>query len=75
LHEWGYRFNHSGKIQDLTTTQQRIIRLAESAEAYVQQEQMQRAQNGSNTKTDLENRSSKRKRIQRAKQGKDPNGI
>jgi len=45
-----------------------MIGLAERAEAYVQQEQQQMAQRGGNTKTGLENRQSKRERINEAKQ-------
>lgn len=43
------------------------IRLAEHAEAYVKQEQRNR-QRGNRTETGLENRASKRERIQAAKQ-------
>lgn len=43
------------------------IRLAEHAEAFVKQEQRAR-QKGDRTETGLENRQSKRKRIQEAKQ-------
>jgi len=65
MHEWGYRYNESGRIQDLTRQQRELIRLGEITEQYIQQQQRQ-AHSGT-TKTNLENRESKRKRIQAAK--------
>lgn len=57
-------------MDKLTTSDLDDIILAEHAEAYIQQEQ--RNQQQSDTKTNLENRQSKRKRIEQAKQQHDP---
>jgi hypothetical protein len=65
MHEWGYRYNESGRIQDLTRQQRELIRLGEITEQYIQQQQRQ--EHSGTTKTNLENRESKRKRIQAAK--------
>lgn len=65
-HEWGYQFNESGTIEGLTTRQKQMIQLAERAEAYVQRQQSKQNQPGS-TRSGLENRQSKRERIEAAK--------
>ncbi len=65
-HEWGYRFNESGRIQDLTRSQRQVIHLAEQAENYLKQQQQRAAQRGGKTQTGLENRASKQNRINNA---------
>ncbi len=64
-HEWGYQFNESGRIEDLTSRQKRMIALAERAEAYVKDQQSNQQPGG--TRSGLENRQSKRERIEAAK--------
>lgn len=49
-HEWGYRFP-ADDISELTTRQQRLIQVAEAAESYIQQIQMDRSETGSSTRT------------------------
>jgi len=61
--EWGIK---PWEVDKLTTSDLDDIILAEHAEAYIQQEQ--RNQQQADTKTNLENRQSKRKRIEQAKQ-------
>lgn len=65
LHEWGYSFNQSGRIQDLTSHQERMIVLAEMAENYIQEQQ--RKSSSTSTKTGIEHRESKQRRIAEAK--------
>jgi hypothetical protein len=38
-HEWGYRFNDSARIGDLTVRQRRLMDLADLAEAYIREQQ------------------------------------
>lgn len=69
--EWGLELNDPNTVGNLTSRQKQLIHLAERAEAYIQQEQRNRQQQGASgsvsTKSGLENRASKRKRIQAAK--------
>lgn len=52
MHDAGYRFNESGRIQDLTTTQQRMVGLWNAAEAYLQQVRSRQARSGRSSVTE-----------------------